>query len=103
MWTREEVEGFIHDHPIDRSWKDGYKVQGRLFSPTKRVVYSSGYGEDAHYEVRLLPNLRHCPQHTLLGVLDFMQQAVHSGDVTIWNHPDGDIRIMFTESVDPGP
>jgi len=104
MWTRDEVEAFVDDHPIDDSWKDGYQVYGKPLSAIETVTLEGcGYGDDIHHEVRLLPNLRNCPQHTLLTVLNFIQSAVHRGDVKIWNHPDGDIRIMFTESVDPGP
>ena len=116
MWTKDKVAQFILDHPIDCSWRNGRQVPGpsyrqrlagrgqdKVLSPTETVIHEDGYGADVHHEVKLLPNLRHCPQHTLQTILHFMHSAVDLGDVTIWNHPDGDIRIMFTEQINPGP
>ncbi len=104
MWNREQVEQFVTEHPIDTSWRGGYQIpKGETFSVIITTTETDGYGTDKFHEVRLTPNLRHCPQHTLLDVLDFMQQAVHVGDVEVWNHPNGTIRIQFTEEINPGP
>ena len=103
MWTKPQVVRFIKDHPIDTSWKDGYQMEGKPFSKVMTVTHEDGYGTDIHHEIKLLSNLRHCPQHTLLTVLWFMWKAVNQGDVTIWNHPKGKIHIMFQEQVNPGP
>ena len=111
VWTKRRVEIFIRDHPIDTSWKDGQRVpcvayrakNPTVFSAVKTITHEDGYGADIHHEIELLSNLRHCPQHTLMTVLNFMRSAVRFGDVTIWNHPNGKLYIMFQEQINPGP
>ncbi len=103
MWTEEEVTNFLITHTIDTSWKDGWQLQKPVFSKLILVSNPSPSGTDAWYEMDLLNNLRHHPQHTLIDVLDFFRAAIALGHVTLWNHPDGCIKILFDVSYDPGP